>query len=319
MPIKNTHLLVLLIKHCFNKDTKEKDLQKNMHAKFRHSLKFFSLLTLIVLLTSACSSIMSSATSNLAKNLSVSIQNHNDPDTVATALPAYLLMIDSFIESDPQNINMLQSGAKLYAAYASIFVNEPVRAKKLSQRSLDYALEAACLHNTNICKAQSVKFDIFQKSIEPLNKESIDTLFVLGQSWSVWLQNRKDDWNAIAELPRVRLLVEKVMMLNENYQNGSAHLYMGILHSLLPAALGGKPDIAKQHFEKAISLSENKNLMAKVSYAEHHARLVFDQALHDKLLNEVIAAKPEQPGMTLMNTLAQQKARQLLASGKEYF
>ena len=94
---------------------------------------------------------------------------------------------------------------------------------------------------------------------------------------------------------------------------------MGILDSLLPAALGGKPAIAKQHFEKAIQLSDNRSLMAKVSYAEHYARLVFDRALHDKLLNEVLAAKPEQQGMTLTNTLAQKKAKQLLESGEDYF
>lgn len=109
------------------------------------------------------------------------------------------------------------------------------------------------------------------------------------------------------------------MALDETYQKGSAHLYMGILQSLLPAALGGKPEIARQHFETAIQLSENKNLMARVSYAEHYARLVFNQALHDKLLKEVLEAKPEQPGLTLMNTLAQQKARQLLETGKDYF
>lgn len=262
---------------------------------------------------------MSSATGRLAKNLATSIQNHNDPDTVATAFPAYLLMIDSFIENDPQNVQMLQSGAKLYAAYASTFVNESQRAKKLSQRSLSYALNAVCFHNERACKMKSMPFDSFKQVVQSLNKESIDTLFVLGQSWAVWLQTNKEDWNAVAELPRVRLIIERVMLLDDTYQNGNAHLYMGILHSLLPAALGGKPDIARQHFEKAIQLSENKNLMAKVSYAEHHARLVFNQALHDKLLNEVLAAKPEQQGMTLTNTLAQKKAKQLLESGKDYF
>lgn len=290
-----------------------------MSYKFRNSLKSATLLSLVLLFGTACSSMMSSATSNLAKNLSLSIQNHNDPETVATALPAYLLMIDSFIESDPKNINMLQSGAKLYAAYASTFVNEPSRTKKLSQRSLDYALSATCLQKQAACNIKSMKFDSFKQIIDSFNKENISTLFILGQSWAVWLQANKEDWNAIAELPRVRLIVEKVMAMDETYQQGSAHLYMGILQSLLPAALGGKPDIAKQHFEKAISLSDNKNLMAKVSYAEHYARLVFDQELHDRLLNEVINAKTEQPGMTLMNTLAQQKARQLLASGKDYF
>jgi hypothetical protein len=46
---------------------------------------------------------------------------------------------------------------------------------------------------------------------------------------------------------------------------------------------------------------------------------VFDQELHDKLLNEVIAADPVAPGFTLMNTLAQDRARKLLESGKDYF
>jgi hypothetical protein len=283
------------------------------------TLSLFVFISLLALLTTACNSMMSSATGQLAKNLAVSIQNHNDPDTVASAIPAYLLMIDSFIQSDPENVQMLQSGAKLYASYASTFVNEPLRAQKLSQRSLDYALQAACLENTATCQAKSLAFDKFQEVIHSLPEETINILFVLGQSWAVWLQANKEDWNAIAELPRVRLIMEKVMLLDETYQQGSAHLYMGILHSLLPATLGGKPDVAKQHFEKAISLSEGKNLMAKVSYAEHHARLVFDQQLHDKLLNEVISSRVEQPGLTLMNTLAQQKAQKLLVSGKEYF
>jgi len=255
----------------------------------------------------------------MAKNLAISIQNHDDPDTVASAIPAYLLMIDSFIQSDSENDQMLLTGAKLYAAYASIFVNNVQRAKKLSQRSLDYAMRAACIQNSAICQPKSITFNEFKTSIEALDKENIELLFTLGQSWAVWLKAHSDDWNAVAEMPRIRLIVEKVLALDENYQQGSAHLYMGVLHSLLPAALGGKPDIAKRHFEKAIALSNNKNLMAKVNYAEHHARLVFDQELHNKLLNEVINAKVEEPGMTLMNTLAQQKAKRLLESGKDYF
>lgn len=290
-----------------------------MAMKQKQYLLSICVLLSLALFNTGCSSMMSSATGNLAKNLAVSIQNHNDPDTVATALPAYLLMIDSFIESDPQNIQMLQSGAKLYAAYASTFVNELPRAQKLSQRSLDYALRAACLHDDRTCKFKNMPFETFSKTVQSIKMEGIETLFVLGQSWAVWLQANKEDWNAVAELPRVRLIMEQVMALDETYQKGSAHLYMGILQSLLPAALGGKPEIARQHFETAIQLSENKNLMARVSYAEHYARLVFNQALHDKLLKEVLEAKPEQPGLTLMNTLAQQKARQLLETGKDYF
>ena len=59
--------------------------------------------------------------------------------------------------------------------------------------------------------------------------------------------------------------------------------------------------------------------MAKTLEAEFYARLVFDQALHDRLLGEVLAAEPRAPGYTLINTLAQQRARKLLESGKDYF
>ena len=45
--------------------------------------------------------------------------------------------------------------------------------------------------------------------------------------------------------------------------------------------------------------------------------LTFDQPLHDRLLNEVLAADPAVPGLTLSNTLAQQQAKLLL--NDDYF
>jgi hypothetical protein len=54
-------------------------------------------------------------------------------------------------------------------------------------------------------------------------------------------------------------------------------------------------------------------------YAQYYARLIFDQRLHDRLLNEVLEAKTDVPGYTLSNTLAQQRARELLKGGKDYF
>jgi hypothetical protein len=56
-----------------------------------------------------------------------------------------------------------------------------------------------------------------------------------------------------------------------------------------------------------------------VLYAQFYARLVFDRALHDRLLNEVLAADPVAPRLTLINTLAKVKAKALLESGKDYF
>ena len=49
-----------------------------------------------------------------------------------------------------------------------------------------------------------------------------------------------------------------------------------------------------------------------------HGRLYLRE-LHDRLLEEIIAANPRADGYTLTNTLAQQEAAQLLASADDYF
>ncbi len=66
-----------------------------------------------------------------------------------------------------------------------------------------------------------------------------------------------------------------------------------MLNSLRPEAIGGKPEQGRAYFEKAISQSAGHNLYAKTLMAEYYARLMFDQALHDRLLDEVLAIADE--------------------------
>ena len=96
-------------------------------------------------------------------------------------------------------------------------------------------------------------------------------------------------------------------------------MYMGGLETVLPAAMGGNPEKGKRHFEKAIQISGGKFLMTKVVYAQQYAKLAFDKELHDRLLNEVLAADPVVEGMTLTNTVAQRTAKELLAESDDYF
>src|SRR5690606_3072536 len=132
------------------------------------------------------------------------------------------------------------------------------------------------------------------------------------------IQTNASDWASIADIPKVQSLVERVVALDPGYQQGEPYMYLGVLATLRPASLGGKPEEGKAMFEKALAMSGGRNQMVRVLYAERYARLVFDQALHDRLLGEAIAADPHAPGLTLVNVLAQRRAKALLASGKEY-
>lgn len=111
----------------------------------------------ILVLSTSCSSIISSTTKKLANNLSQTILNSDDLKTVADGAPAYLLLIDSFLVDSPDNIGLLQSAATLYGAYASVFVIDPQRAKRMSSRSLNYAEHALCLSDNDFCQLRKLK------------------------------------------------------------------------------------------------------------------------------------------------------------------
>lgn len=278
-----------------------------------------SLLVAVTLTQSGCSSLVSSAASGMAKNLSKAILNSNDPQTVADGAPAYLLLLDSFLGDEPNSSKLLLSAATLYGAYAGVFVKEPERAKTMSQHAFGYGQQAICLDYEKFCDAAKIEFNTFTAQLRKLSIDDVPAWYTFGTTWAGRIQKNKSDWKIVAELPRVKAIMQRIIELEPNYKDGSAHLYMGVLNTLLPAAFGGKPEQGRKNFETAIEISQGKNLMAKVLFAEKYARLVFNQTLHDQLLNEVIKADTKVPDLTLMNTLAQQKAKELLASSKDYF
>jgi len=144
-------------------------------------------------------------------------------------------------------------------------------------------------------------------------------VYGLGTSWAGWLQANSEDFAAIAELGRVKALMARMLELDPNFDNGGPHLYMGVFESLLPAAVGGLPEKSRGHFESALAIAGESALMVKVLFAEQYARPQFDRALHDKLLNEVLSTNPRVRGLTLTNTVAQERAKALMETADAYF
>lgn len=259
---------------------------------------------------------MSGVTNSLAEDLSATILNSDDPDTVRAGIPAYILMVDSFLRSDPENTSLLLAASALNGAFTAF--TEGDQQKRLARKALDYALAAACAEG-GFCSLKTDPFSTFEEHIQSIGAEDVAVFYEVGVAWTGWLQAHSDDWSAIAELDRAKLVMARVVALDETYSDGGGHLYLGGMETLLPASMGGRPEKGREHFERAIEIAGGKYLMTKVIYAEQYARLVFDKVLHDRLLQEVIAADPVAPDMTLTNVLAQQRAAALLADSDEYF
>jgi len=255
----------------------------------------------------------------MTDNLSRAILNNNDLATVEAGGPAYLLMVDSLLHDDPDNASLLRAAANIYTAYTDVFVKDRSRAQKLSTKALDYALRAVCVSRSDACALRQESFQEFENDLVAFTAKDVPVLFALGSAWATWIQAHRQDWNAVAEISRVESIMQRIVVLDEFYQDGAAHQYLGVLSSFIPPALGGKPETGRRHFERALEISKNKNLMVKVMYARHYARLMFDRTLHDRLLNEVLEADPDVPGYALSNTLAQKQAKELLKGAADYF
>ena len=268
---------------------------------------------------SGCSTLISNTKQEFADNLSATISESDDPETIEQALPAYMVLVSSMIRSEPDNVNLLVSGSKLYSAYASAFVQNKQRQRVLAQHAYDYASHALCIHKPAACGARKESYHQYEQTLKLFKKSDAEILFTYGRAWAGLIEASSSDWNAVADLPRVKSVLERVVQLDENISDGDAHVYLGVLDSLLPPAMGGKPELAKAHFEKAIKISHGTNLMAKVLYAEKYARLVFNRELHDRLLREVVAADISHSRHHLVDVLAQQRAKKLLANASDYF
>lgn len=268
---------------------------------------------------SGCASLVSGAASDFAEDLSAAVLNQDDPQTAKAAIPSYMVLVDSLIEGNPDEPKLLAAAANLYASYGAVFAEEPARAARLTARARRYGLRAMCLRYEDACDWRSDNYEEFAQSLAGVDTRDAEFLYTYGVATLAYLRAHSDEWDTLAELPQVEALFQRYLEIAGDEASPSTHTYMGILLTLRPPALGGKPEEARKHFEKAIAMTDGRDLSAKVEYARGYAKLLYERELHDRLLGEVLEADPYADGLTLSNVLAQEDARVLLAEADAYF
>ncbi len=264
-----------------------------------------------------CGSLIESATSGLTKQLGEAVLGHDDPELVREATPTLLILIDSLADEDASPA-VLGSAAQLYAAYGVVFVNDASRAQKLTQRAYDYGARALCVAHRAGCGVEMLGFADYEARIAEYPSAKAQALYDYAIGYLAWIQARAD-YDALAQLPRLQVALQRLLAVAPAEIRGRAHMYMGTLNCLRPASLGGDPEGGIEHFEQALRMTGRKDLSVHVEYARNCARLLHDRELHDGLLEEVLSAEADQPGLTLFNNLAKADARDLLNSADDYF
>ncbi|MCK6370442.1 MAG: TRAP transporter TatT component family protein [Gammaproteobacteria bacterium] len=272
-----------------------------------------------LLLLAGCAALGGAAAGQFADGLTLAILESDDPDLVREGTPAYLLLLDALVNSDPDNPRYLGAAAQLYAAYGIAFVADEERARTLTSRARDYGARAVCAADRDSCGLDSLDYDGFSRAVDSLGARDAEALYSYAVASLAYIRAHSSDWTAVAALPKIEYALQHLLIFEDQPRLVNVNMYLGVLNTLRPEALGGQPQQGQAYFEKADELSGGRNLAVKVEYARGYARLVYDRELHDKLLNEVLSLPTKGPGLTLFNTLAKRQARDLLDSADDYF
>ena len=292
----------------------------NMQTRYIATWKKPVLISLLLVLLSACAQFVEKPILSFSNNLTNAVLDQNDPQLVREGAPAFLLLVEGLIRQSPDSVAMRNAASQMYSLYTAAFIDDPKRSKLLADTAFAHGEQAYCLAmSISDCDLNKLEFDKFERTVKKSTLKQIDSLSALSTSWLVWIRSNSEDWSAIAQLPKAELVLMRIVKLQPDYGEGSSKMYLGVLNSLRPPALGGKPEIAKQYFEEAIMISHGRNLSAKVEYARSYARTLYERELHDSLLNEVLQSDTQAAGFTMSNTLAKEEAKRLLESADDYF
>jgi len=249
------------------------------------------------------------------------LYEETDLQIAEQAMASNLKLIEGLLKNDPENEELLILVAQGYAGYALAFAEDenPERAKKLYLRARNYAMQVLYSDPGFKLAEQKNLLDL-EKHLNSYNKDKVPALFWAGFAWAGYANLALDDPEALLALPEIQLLMQRVEALQSDYFYGAVYLFWGGLYGMKPVMLGGDLKKAHDYFNKNFELNNNGFLLAHIYAARFYAAKVLDEALFDKYLEHVLKTPVDiYPGLQLLNQIAKQKAKRLLAQKEDLF
>lgn len=262
----------------------------------------------------------------------VAVEGEEDIAFAREAAPALIKTLEVFRQGNPRDVRSNVLLAQSYGQFAFGFLEEDMmrhpagssefsaarsRADLFYHRGKEFGV--AALSARGLGKALAAPIPDFKRAVSRLGRKDVPALFWTAFNWANSLNLHLDDPAAIADLPRIEAMIDRVLAVDPDFYFGSAHAFKGVIASMRPKMLGGDPELAEREF-KAAMLSSPNYLMTKVLYAQYYARQALDQALFRSTLGEVAGADAAEPrDARLANGLAKRRAQLLLGMQKKLF
>lgn len=250
-----------------------------------------------------------------------------DLELAKLGLAGDMKLIESTAATFPSDRELLSLAARARASYAFLFLEDELeeasllyaadearvdraRARVLSchAKGREYAeralrLNAAYFEIVGERRLEEISPADLQLALDALEPTDASPLFWLTLSWGSQLRVKPEPAD-LTQLPKVMRMMERVLVLDDEVVHGlGPHLFAGILFGFRSKAMGGDPERARHHFERARAL--DGVMLAEVL----HAQMIEDHP--DRVLESIIVAKPRRE-VALLEEVAKNKACRML-------
>jgi predicted anti-sigma-YlaC factor YlaD len=294
-----------------------------------------SFFILIAVLLSGCS-VRSMAVDALADAIAESSNSYAADDDVAfvgLASPFGLKTTEGLLEEVPDHRGLLLAAARGFTQYAYVYIEQPAneveifdvqlaysertRARHMYLRARDYGLRGIQAAHPGFI--ETIYRDP-QKALATATGDDVALLYWTAAAWASAISLGKDDPALVADLPAVEALIRRAYVLDESYDDGAIHVFLISFEMSQSGLRQGAADRAREHFQRAVELSDGLQAAPYVALAEavcvpEQDRLEYERLLQQALIVDVDA----KPDLRLANLVMQRRARWLLAHTDNVF
>lgn len=300
----------------------------------RHTLIRALVLTTSLAALAGCS-VKTMAVKTVANTLSDTgdvFSRDEDPELVRDAVPFALKLYESLLDSVPKHEPLLVATCSGFTQYGYAFVETDAdiigEAKHDESKALrDRALKLYVRGKNYCLRAFDVRFPGGSQKLlaDPAvvlakaEKKDVPLLYWTAASWGAAISLGIDQPDLVVDLPTVRALAERALVLDETWSKGALHELMISLDSL-PEALGGSTEQARKHFARAVELQGGLSASPYILLATGVSVAAQDKAEYEQLLQKALAVDPgKDPSNRLANLISQRRARALLDQEDAHF
>ncbi len=291
---------------------------------------------LAILGTGGCTTLKHTAVNRLGDALAAggtAYAADDDPALVQAAAPFSLKLMESLLAENPTHRGLLLAATSGFTQYAYAFVQQDAdemeeknvsaaavlrqRASRLYLRAHNYGLRGLAAAHPDF--PALLRRDP-RAAAQLCTPADVPLLYWTAASWCAAIALSKDQPALIAELPMAEALIDRALVLGEDFDHGAIHVFL-ITYEMSRVGASGDPAArAEQHFNRAVALGGGGQAAPLVALAEAVCVQRQDHARFQSLLTQALAINADaQPESRLVNLVMQRRARWLLTRSDELF